>query len=120
MLKRKLWIWVHDKLEDAWDWVYWHKLYEKPASMYGDDGISVVETKYGSGATAAITHGKITSVTMPVGDRIQALRKSMDEAAKTVDNWSAAKRESADVAMQTRSLASLYESQIGIKKNPWQ
>jgi len=52
------------------------------------------------------------SVTMPVGDRIQALRKSMDEAAKTVDNWSAAKRESADVTIQTRNLASLYESQI--------
>lgn len=52
---------------------------------------------------------------MPVGDRIQALRKSMDEAAKTVDNWSAAKRESADVTIQTRNLASLYESQISQK-----
>ncbi len=45
------------------------------------------------------------SVTMPVGDRIQALRKSMDEAAKTVDNWSAAKRESADVTIQNANLA---------------
>jgi hypothetical protein len=52
------------------------------------------------------------SVAIPVADRIRALRESMEEAAKTVRNWSETKRESADVTIQTRSLASLYESQI--------
>jgi hypothetical protein len=51
----------------------------------------------------------------PVSDRIQALRKGMDEAAKKVESWSAAKRESADVTIQTRNLAALYESQISQK-----
>ncbi|AEU38574.1 hypothetical protein AciX8_4299 [Granulicella mallensis MP5ACTX8] len=52
------------------------------------------------------------SVAMPVVDRIQALRESMEEAATTVQNWSPAKRESADITIQTRSLASYYESKI--------
>lgn len=52
------------------------------------------------------------SIATPIADRIDALRKGMEEAAKTFESWSASKRESADVAIQTRSLAALYESQI--------
>jgi hypothetical protein len=51
-----------------------------------------------------------------VADRIRALKESMEEAAKTVQSWSATKRESADITIQTRSLASFYESTIGSDK----
>lgn len=27
-MRRKFWNWVHDRLEDAWHWVYYHKLAE--------------------------------------------------------------------------------------------
>jgi hypothetical protein len=56
------------------------------------------------------------TVAVPIADRIQSLRKSIDEATKTVESWPASKRESADVTIQIRSLASLYESQIPEKK----
>jgi len=51
-------------------------------------------------------------VTLPVADRIQALRNNVEEASNKVNSWSPAKRESADVTIQTRSLASYYESVI--------
>jgi hypothetical protein len=56
------------------------------------------------------------SVATPVVDRIRALKESMEEAAKIVENWSETKRQSADVTIQTRSLASFYESPIPAKK----
>jgi len=56
-------------------------------------------------------------VAVPVEDRVRALQESMDEATKRVNDWSESKRESADVTIQTRSLASYYESQLEPKRN---
>jgi len=53
----------------------------------------------------------------PVVDRIRALQESMEQAAKIVNDWSPAKRESADVTIQTRGLASYYESQLPAERS---
>lgn len=55
------------------------------------------------------------SVATSIADRIQALQKSMEEATSTMNGWSSTKREDADITIQTRSLASLYESRIDLK-----
>lgn len=52
------------------------------------------------------------SVAMPVADRIKAMKEGLEDAARTVQTWSDSKRQSADVTIQTRSLASFYESPI--------
>lgn len=52
------------------------------------------------------------SVAIPIADRIQALRQSVEQAASKVESWPQSKRDSADITLQTRSLASYYESVI--------
>lgn len=52
------------------------------------------------------------SVAIPLADRIKALKESMEEADKAVEQWSESKKKCADATMQPRRLASYYESEL--------
>ena len=43
-MKRKFWQFIHDKLEDAWHWVYYHKL-AKPITIQ-DAGNRLYSVRY--------------------------------------------------------------------------
>jgi Flp pilus assembly CpaE family ATPase len=45
-------------------------------------------------------------------DRVEKLKKDLEEAQRTVNSWDQSKRDDASATMYSKSLSALYESQI--------